>query len=289
MARPLRIEYPGALYHITSRGNSKQEIFLDDKDRSIFLELLSTTVSLHEWLCYSYCLMGNHYHLLVETPKANLSRGMHWLNGAYAQRYNRRHSKVGHFFQGRYHAVIVDKEEYLLEVSRYIVLNPVRAGLVEDPAHYRWSSYLEVLGRRKAAEFLDTAYSLSLFSQPGRSSIEEYEAFVLNGLGSEIWSKLRGNLILGNERFSKELKDRFDALKDCRDISRKERFAIRPSLSEIIGDSEYGLEERNSRIVKAKVEYGYTLKEIAVFLGLHRNSIWRIVASKTKDGSHFEV
>ncbi len=130
MARPLRIEYPGALYHVTSRGNKRQDIFSNDNDRGIFLHVLSTLTETHNWICHAYCLMDNHYHLLIETVEANLSIGMRDLNGIYTQQYNKVHDSVGHLLQGRYHAYVIEKESYLLQVARYVVLNPVRAGMV---------------------------------------------------------------------------------------------------------------------------------------------------------------
>ena len=132
MARPLRIEFAGALYHVTSRGDRREDIYLDDGDRQLFLEVLEAVCERFNWEVHAYCLMSNHYHLLVETPDGNLSRGMRHLNGVYTQRFNRRHKKVGHVFQGRYKAILVQKENYLLELSRYIVLNPVRAGMVRE-------------------------------------------------------------------------------------------------------------------------------------------------------------
>ena len=130
MARALRIEYPDAVYHITSRGNARNEIFADDQDRDNFLTVLGVVVKRYNWLCHAYCLMDNHYHLMIETPDANLSRGMRQLNGVYTQKYNWRHSKTGHIFQGRYKSILVEKENYLLELCRYVVLNPVRANMV---------------------------------------------------------------------------------------------------------------------------------------------------------------
>jgi REP element-mobilizing transposase RayT len=140
MARPLRIEYPGALYHITSRGNDKNLIFLDDKDRDVFLDLLHSINTRYHFILHAYCLMDNHYHLLIETPEGNLSYGMRQLNGVYTQMFNKKYKRVGHIFQGRYKAVLVDKDNYLLEVARYIVLNPVRARLVDAPEKWRFSS-----------------------------------------------------------------------------------------------------------------------------------------------------
>jgi len=129
MARPLRLEFPGTLYHLTARGNAQQAIFLDAMDREAFLTILAGEIDQHRWRCYAYCLMDNHYHLLIETPEANLVHGMRRLNSRYAQRFNRRHRRVGHLFQGRYKSIVVDRERHLLELTRYIVLNPVRAGI----------------------------------------------------------------------------------------------------------------------------------------------------------------
>ena len=126
MARPLRLEFPGAVYHVSSRGNARQRIFFGDADRELFLDTLTQGIARYRWLCHAYCLMENHYHLLIETPRANLSLGMRQLNGIYTQTFNRRHHRVGHLFQGRFRAILVEKESYLLELCRYIVLNPVR-------------------------------------------------------------------------------------------------------------------------------------------------------------------
>ncbi len=128
MARPIRLEFAGALYHVTSRGDRQEDIYDVDNDRQDFLSILEDVCSRHNWICHAYCLMSNHYHLLIETPDANLSKGMRQLNGVYTQTYNRAHHRVGHVFQGRYKAILVQKESYLLELSRYIVLNPRSCG-----------------------------------------------------------------------------------------------------------------------------------------------------------------
>lgn len=133
MTRPLRIEYPGAVYHVTSRGDARRPIFRTEEDRVLFLEVLASIVSRVHWLCHAYCLMDNHYHLVLETPEGNLSRGMRHLNGVYTQRFNRRYGKPGHVFQGRYKAIVVERESYLLELCRYVVLNPVRAKAAATP------------------------------------------------------------------------------------------------------------------------------------------------------------
>ncbi len=140
MARQLRIEYPGAIYHVTSRGNARSMIYADDKDREDFLRILALVVERYQWLCHAYCLMGNHYHLLIETPEGNLSKGMRQINGVYTQSYNRRHQRVGHLFQGRFKAILVEKESYLLQLCRYIVRNPVAANLCQSVDQWPWSS-----------------------------------------------------------------------------------------------------------------------------------------------------
>jgi REP element-mobilizing transposase RayT len=154
MARPIRIEYPGAVYHVTARGNARMAVFVDDADRMGFLEILEDVIKRFNWLCHSYCLMGNHYHLLLETIDGNLSAGMRHINGVYTQYFNRRHDRVGHVFQGRFKAILVEKERYLLELCRYVVLNPVRAGMVKLPEEYGWSSYRSIAGISKQLSFL---------------------------------------------------------------------------------------------------------------------------------------
>ena len=155
MARPLRLEFPNALYHITSRGDRRENIYDDDTDRIIFLETLGKVVADYNWLCHSYCLMDNHYHLIIETLDSNLSKGMRQLNGVFTQATNRRHSRSGHLFQGRYKAILVDKDQYLLELARYVVLNPVRAkGMIRNIEDWPWSNYLAFIGHTKAQEWL---------------------------------------------------------------------------------------------------------------------------------------
>jgi len=146
MARPIRLEFSGALYHVTARGNARQDIYVDDKDRRYFLETLSYCTKTYHWQCHAYCLMSNHYHLLIETGDANLSKGMRHLNGVYAQYFNTRHKRVGHLLQGRFKAILVEKESYLLELARYIVLNPVRARMLHSASGWPWSSYRPTAG-----------------------------------------------------------------------------------------------------------------------------------------------
>jgi len=163
MARPLRIEYEGAVYHVTSRGNARADIYLSDSDREMFIDVLEHVVERFGWVCHAYCLMDNHYHLMIETPQANLSRCMRQLNGMYTQRFNRAHQRVGHVFQGRFKAIVVDKDAYLLGLSRYIVRNPVAAGMVKRVGDWRWSSYAATVGVVQSPTFLDAAWLLSQY------------------------------------------------------------------------------------------------------------------------------
>src|SRR5512142_907392 len=137
MARPLRLEFAGALYHVTSRGDGQEDVFTSDNDRAVFLDVLGQVCERFNWTVHAYCLMGNHYHLVLETPDGNLAKGMRQLNGVYTQRFNRQHKRVGHVFQGRYKAILEQKESYLLELARYVVLNPVRARMVRSARERR--------------------------------------------------------------------------------------------------------------------------------------------------------
>ena len=161
MARPLRLEYEGALYHVTSRGNAREGIFSDERDRERFLGILADVVARYGWICHAYCLMSNHYHLLIETPQAGLSHGMQLLNGVYTQWFNHRHKRAGHLFQGRFKGILVEKDNYLLELARYIVLNPVRAKMVQNVGDWPWSSYPATAGELQAPPLLTVEQILS--------------------------------------------------------------------------------------------------------------------------------
>ena len=173
----MRIEYPGAVYHITSRGNARERIYLEDEDYAGFLECLCSVAKRFNWILHAYCLMSNHYHLLIETPEGNLSRGMRQLNGVYTQQFNRRHNRVGHILQGRYKAIVVDKNNYLLELCRYIVLNPVRAGMVRGPKEWRWSSYKETAGYGKGIACLTKDWILLQFGREKAKAETQYRQF----------------------------------------------------------------------------------------------------------------
>ena len=185
MARPLRIEYPGAYYHVMNRGLAHTNTFLNVKDRERFLELAGETCQLWGLEVYAYCLMGNHYHLLVKTPTVGLSRAMRHLDGVYTQRFNRAHTRDGPLFRGRYRAILIDSEEYLLAVARYIHHNPVEARVVSNMDHYRWSSHYGYLNKNKCPGWLNTESILSRFGR-ARHGMLEYQKFMHSKIEQEI-------------------------------------------------------------------------------------------------------
>jgi len=182
--RPLRIQAPGAYYHITASGNTKRTLFRDDKERVDFLDLLADVVAARGWLCRSYCVLSTHYHLLVETPEPDLAAGMQSLNGRYGQRVNWRRGEKGHVFQARYHSVLVETDGHRLELHRYIALNPVRAGLVASPEDWPWSSYCGLLEFTRPPAFLDVAGALQDFAMPIAEARRRLRRFVADGLTS---------------------------------------------------------------------------------------------------------
>ena len=268
MARPLRLSFPGAVYHVTSRGNARHDIVADDRDRSQWLSLLAHVVDRYGWLCHAYCLMDNHYHLVIETPKPNLSIGMRQLNGRYTQAYNRRHEQVGHVFQGRFTAILVEKDAHLLELCRYVVLNPVRAKIVSHPRLWVWSSYRATVGETKAPGWLTTDWILSQFGQRGGPAQARYRTFVAEGRGRPApWEQLTGQIYLGSEKFVAQHQPN----RVIRDIPRRQTQAQRPSLETLFqrkGDLE-------KTIHQAYRQYGYRLAEIADHLGVHAATVSR--------------
>lgn len=235
MARPLRLEHAGALWHVTCRGNERRTIFRDDRDRRLFLALLAEVVELFAWRLHAYVLMGNHYHLLLETPEANLSRGMHRINAIYSQRFNRRHDRVGHLLQGRFGAILIEKERHLLELVRYVVLNPVRAGLVHDPDEWPWSNYLATAGLGQAPTWLDTEWTISQFGV-GAGARCAYREFVSSGTGrlDRPWKNVAGQLFLGSADFRKRMRTMLATPPMSSEAPLAQRRAMLPALSDVV-------------------------------------------------------
>src|SRR3989304_3900760 len=228
MSRPLRLEFAGALYHVTARGNAREDIFRDDGDRATFLDLLGREIAQQPWRLYASCLSANHYHLLIETPEPNLTRGMQRLNQVYTQRFNRRHRRVGHVLQGRYKAIVVDKDSYFKELIRYVVLNPVRAKIVRRPERWAWSSYRATAGLGTAPPWL----AVDAVRRQFRASGADYRRFVAQGIGlPSVWEGLRGQMWLGGEKFRDKMQ-RHLGDKRSADVTRAQREPARPSTDE---------------------------------------------------------
>lgn len=278
MSRPLRLSFPGAIYHLTSRGNARAAIYLDDDDKQHFLDLLANYVDKFNWICHAYCLMDNHYHLLIETPDANLQVGMRQLNGVYTQQFNRRRGRVGHVFQGRYKAILVDKESYLLELCRYIVLNPIRAAMVAQPEQYLWSSYPVTMGTNRESSCVSSDWILSQFSSRKSTARKRYQQFVLEGIGQpSSWNQLKGQVLLGSEKFIESLRPYIQDAERLDEVPRAQRLLNRPTLPALMEDrSQLRKSKRDDKIREAHLEWGYSLAEIGRFLNLHYSTVSRI-------------
>ncbi len=266
MARPRRIQLPGAIYHLTSRGNARGRIFRHHADRRLFLNIVAELVERFDWRCHAHCLMDNHYHLLIETIRPTLADGMRHLNGVYTQRFNRLHRRVGHVFQGRYQAVLVEKESHLLEVCRYVVLNPVRAGIVGDPADWSWSNYRFTGGWAEPPTWLSVEWTLRQFAGTRQLAQQRYRQFVAEGLGTPSpWKHLRGQIFLGSATFC----ERFVDGQLSAEMPRDQRQPTAPPLSRLC--------EQGDRLTQSAAAYrcGYRLQEIAAYYGVHYSTISR--------------
>lgn len=227
MSRPLRIEFENAVYHITSRGNVRGDIYRDDGDWESFLEVLGEVCSRFNWDCHGYCLMSNHYHLLIETPDGNLVNGMRQLNGVYTQWFNRRHRRVGHLFQGRYKAILVEKESYLLELCRYVVLNPVRARMVRRAVDWPWSSYRAFIGAYPPPDWLNTDWSLSCFGKSRSKAIDAFKRFVTGGRGQPSpLEQLKNQMYLGSDRFVESVQSKIEGRERLKEVPRVQKRAM---------------------------------------------------------------
>lgn len=277
MARQLRIEFAGALYHVTSRGDRQEEIYLNDKDRRLFLSEFYVVCKRFNWMVHSYCLMDNHYHLLIETPDGNLSKGMRQLNGVYTQKFNRENKRVGHVFQGRYKSILVQKEAYLLELSRYIVLNPVRARMVRSAKDWPWSSYRATAGLSRAERFLETDWVLSSFHSRKTKAIEAYRKFVSEGKGQpRPWDKLKNQIFLGDDSFVEDMQCKISPDQTLTGVPSIQKRSVPKSLKYY----EDKFPNRNDAIVAAYLSGGYSLAEVGKYFSLSFSHVGRIVNDK---------
>ena len=268
MGRPLRVEYPGALYHVTSRGNEKRDIFLDDRDRRKFLGLLEEHHDRHGILIHCYVLMGNHYHLVVETPGGNLITVMHGINSTYTGYFNRGHNRAGHLFQGRYSAILVDKDAYLLQVSRYVHLNPVRAGMVDRPERYEWSSYPGYVWKSREVPWVEYAWVLSQFGRSRRVGREKYGEFVSAGVQQTAESPFRdlyGQVMLGRDQFIEQTKGLLGAREVSQEIVERKRLMGYAEPEDIVSAVASAL-QTEADLLKRKGGRNNTARRVAMYL-----------------------
>lgn len=277
MARPLRIEYPNAFYHVTSRGNEQKDVFKSQRDREKFLEYLESATNRYGAVIHAWCLMSNHYHLLLETPVGNLSQIMRHINGAYTTYFNIKRKRAGHLFQGRYKAILVEADEYAAELSRYIHLNPVRATMVARPEEYKWSSYKSYIGQDKAADWLKTDFIFGYFGGKAADAQSRYRKFVEDSLGSEYYSPLKATVastILGSAEFVRDISKRHLGEKRAdRSMPAVKALSTRPSLDEILRIIKTELSDseelaRNVSIYCCQQYSGAKLKEIGERFGI---------------------
>lgn len=273
MTRPLRIEFAGAIYHVTSRGDHLEPIFLDDLDRQAWLRILALVCGRFNFVIHAYCQMTNHYHIVVETADGNLSQGMRQLNGLYTQHFNRRHRLVGHLFQGRYKAILVQKESYLLELIRYVVLNPLRAHMVKSLADWPWSSHHLLMGMVSAPDWFDADWWLRQFGETRAEAAQKYFRFVMDGIGKESPLKdVRNQLILGDEAFTARY--RHDLNEDSlRNVSKAQRRAMAWPLEEY----KRRFPDRDEAIARAYSSMVFSMAQIAQFFEISLRTVSRAV------------
>ncbi len=277
MSRPVRIEFPGAVYHVTSKGRDGRVVFYDKEDKGVFLNVVENVVDRFGWLVHSYVLMDDHYHLVVEVPQANLSKGMRQLNGVYTQHANRRHGQEGSIFQGRFKSVLIEKKKYLLPVCRHVVTNPNRVDSATNFSGYKWSSYRALSGQVRSPNFLHCEDVLSSFSKRDKEAQRKYREYVKEGLDARSPLEQRTNqVLLGSPRFLSEMQPILQGER----LSKRGPKAVkrRRSLNTIfrrVGDKSRS--ERNELIRKAHVDSGYTLMEIGEHLGLHYTTVSKVI------------
>lgn len=273
MSRPLRIEFPGALYHVTSRGDRRKLIFIDDLDRATWLSIVRLVCKRFNFIIHAYCQMGNHYHLMVETVEGNLSRGMRQLNSLYSQQFNRRHHLVGHVLQGRYKSILVQKESYLLELARYVVLNPVRAGIVSTPDAWKWSSYQATTGQRPAPEWLEVNWVLRQFGNTPASALEKYRQFIAAGIGEcSPLAETKHQIVLGDQGFVEQHSQRLDS-KNFTAVVKPQRQLAAMTLAQY----QATYPDRNESMFRAYRSTAFTMLEIADWFGVSYKTVGRAV------------
>ncbi len=285
MSRPLRIEYPGAWYHVMNRGRRREAIFQSSRDYEMFITVLQEASEMWNLKVAAYCLLSNHYHLLLHTPDGNIARCMRHINGVYTQRYNRRHKKDGQLFRGRYKAVLIDGDNYLLEVLRYIHTNSIKAGLVKNLDDYKWSSHKGYSSRTKKWNWLYRDFLLAIFSKKGKQAQKAYVEFVSENESEEIekfYSKKNLGSVLGDDHFKERLKEKFQEFLFHKEIPEAIIFA--PAPKNILASVCRHYKIKREALTKSKRGTENVPRDIAVYL-------MRIYSNKTltEIGKYFNI
>jgi REP element-mobilizing transposase RayT len=269
MTRPLRVEYPDAYYHVINRGNNQEKIFKNDRDKEKFLQYLEKAAERFSIIFHSYCLMDNHYHLLVQTPEANLSNAMQWINVSYATYFNRKRDRHGHLFQGRFKAILIDADEYLKHLSRYIHLNPVRAKMVSSPAEYLWSSYGAFIGQQDTPQFLETNWLLSNFGKHKKQARRSYQDFVEKVDAKSLENpsdQVSEGFLLGDGNFIKWVKETFlSGRNDEKEVPQLKKLKPRVATEDVIRVVSEQFKCSENHII-AKGRKNNKAREVAIYL-----------------------
>ena len=305
MARPWRIQFPNAHYHVTARGNNRQAIFLSDADRSDFLDLLARAHDRFSLEVFAFCLMTNHYHLFLRTPQANLAAALHWINATYTHRFHRRHRRSGHLFQGRYQAILITDEAHWFHLSMYLHLNPVRAGLVEDPADYKWSSFRDYLRPQSRFAWLNRSVILAGYGSQDSAGRRRYrnECLALVGKKPQFWKELINRAVLGSAETLAELVRKYPpagqahTVPDFREAARPpvEVQAELARVAKAFGKSPVALHQRGRHPLRLAAYYhlveqkGMSVTQVGKLLGVSASAVSkglaRLRAQLNKDRS----
>ena len=274
MSRRHRIRFHGATYHVMARGVRKSYLFVDDVDRRRFLKLVTVAVERYGCLCYAYCLMGNHFHLVIQTPRANISSFMQHLNGGYAKYFNWRHKYTGHVYEGRFKSPVIEDSLYLGNAIAYIARNPVEALLVKSAEEWKWSSYRATVGKCVCPGFLTLDWLSRAFQAESlEASRHLFSMAVDDGNGNEYLD--HGQVVYGGARFHGKVRQAIGATLYRMELPRSFRAVAQPPLNELFAGAKRS--ERRTLILRAHVVHGYMLTDIARFLDLHPTTISRIV------------